>query len=85
RQTIPPYLGRMLTLVDFEGRGELDFGEAAEPGRQTATPEQFIEQWEASRDAIAFFDPRVWDHYRQQGLPGRVIARDSFTVAVSRS
>jgi 4-amino-4-deoxy-L-arabinose transferase-like glycosyltransferase len=85
RQTIPPYLGRMLTLVSFGGAGELDFGEASEPGRQTATPEQFVHQWDASRDAIAFFDPRVWDHYRQQGLPGRVIARDSFTVAVSRS
>lgn len=85
RQTIPPYLGRMLTLVSFEGVGELDFGEAEEPGRQTATPEQFVRQWEASRDAVAFFDPRVWDHYHQQGLPGHVIARDSFTVAVSRS
>ena len=85
RQTIPPYLGRMLTLVGFVGAGELDFGEASEPGRQQATPEQFVRQWDASRDAIAFFDPRVWDHYRQQGLPGRVIARDSFTVAVSRS
>ena len=85
RQTIPPYLGRTLTLVGFAGTGELDFGEASEPGRQTATPEQFVQQWDASRDAIAFFDPRVWDHYRQQGLPGRVIAQDSFTVAVSRS
>jgi 4-amino-4-deoxy-L-arabinose transferase-like glycosyltransferase len=85
RQTIPPYLGRTLTLVDFRGTGELDFGEEEEPGRQTATPEQFIRQWEASRDAIAFFDPRVWDRYRRQGLPGRVIAQDSFTVAVSRS
>jgi len=83
RQTIPPYLGRTLTLVGFEG--ELHFGETREPGRQTATPAQFVRQWEASRDAIAFFDPRVWDHYRQQGLPGRVIAQDSFTVAVSRS
>jgi 4-amino-4-deoxy-L-arabinose transferase-like glycosyltransferase len=85
RQTIPPYLGRTLTLVGFAGTGELDFGEASEPGRQTATPEQFVQQWDASHDAIAFFDPRVWDHYRQQGLPGHVIAQDSFTVAVSRS
>jgi Aminoarabinose transferase C-terminal domain len=83
RQTIPPYLGRTLILVDFEG--ELHFGETREPGRQTATPAQFVRQWDASRDAIAFFDPRVWDHYRQQGLPGHVIAQDSFTVAVSRS
>jgi 4-amino-4-deoxy-L-arabinose transferase-like glycosyltransferase len=85
RQTIPPYLGRTLTLVNYEGVGELDFGEMSEPGRQTATPEQFVRQWDASHDAIAFFDPRVWDHYRAQGLPGRVIAQDSFTIAVSRS
>lgn len=85
RQTIPPYLGRKLTLVDFKGSGELDFGEESEPGRQTASPEQFVRQWDSSHDAIAFFDPRVWDHYRQQGLPGRVIAQDGSTVAVSRS
>jgi 4-amino-4-deoxy-L-arabinose transferase-like glycosyltransferase len=85
RQTIPPYLGRTLTLVSFTGSGELDFGEAEEPGRQTATPDQFVRQWRASGDAIAFFDPRVWDHYREQGFPGRVIAQDGFTVAVSRS
>ena len=83
RQTIPPYLGRTLTLVSFQG--ELEFGQAREPGRQSATPAEFVRQWEASRDAIAFFDPRVWDHYRQQGLPGHIIAQDSFTVAVSRS
>jgi 4-amino-4-deoxy-L-arabinose transferase-like glycosyltransferase len=85
RQTIPPYLGRTLTLVDYKGSGELDFGEESEPGRQTASPEQFVHRWDSSRDAIAFFDPRVWDHYHRQGLPGRVIAQDSSTVAVSRS
>ena len=85
RQTIPPYLGRTLILVDFKGTGELDFGEESEPGRQTASSEQFVHAWDASKDAIAFFDPRVWDHYRQEGLPGRVIAQDGVTVAVSRS
>jgi 4-amino-4-deoxy-L-arabinose transferase-like glycosyltransferase len=83
RQTIPPYLGRKLTLVGFTG--ELHFGEVREPGREQATPAQFVQQWKTDRDAIAFFAPSAWDHYRQQGLPGRVIARDGFTVAVSRS
>ena len=83
RQTIPPYLGRKLILVGYAG--ELHFGETRQPGLQQATPEQFVRQWQASGDAIAFFAPSVWDHYRRQGLPGHVIARDSFTVAVSRS
>ncbi|MGC8521704.1 MAG: phospholipid carrier-dependent glycosyltransferase [Steroidobacteraceae bacterium] len=82
RQTIPPYLGRLLTLVDY--KGELGAGERWQPGLMSATPAQFVRQWKASRDAVAFFPPSVWRRYRQEGLPGRVIGRDSFTVAVSR-
>jgi 4-amino-4-deoxy-L-arabinose transferase-like glycosyltransferase len=82
RESISPYLGRTLTLVAYAG--ELQFGLSAEPGRQTATREQFTDRWDASRDAVAFFDPEVWDDWRRHGLPGRVIAADSYTVAVSR-
>ena len=83
RETISPYLQRTLTLVQF--RGELDFGLSAEPGRQEAGTSEFITRWNASTDAVAFFDPRVWDEYRHKGLPGHVIAADHYTVAVSRS
>ena len=82
RETVSPYLGRTLTLVAYEG--ELQFGLNAEPGRQSATPQQFATAWDASRDAVAFFDPGMWDEWRRRGLPGRVIAADSYTVAVSR-
>ena len=30
------------------------------------------------------FEPREWESYRGRGLPGRVIAADSYTIAVSR-
>ena len=82
RQTIPPYLGRLVTLVGYAG--ELGYGERLQPGRMTATPKQFVRRWDASHDAIAFFGLPVWRRYRKEGLPGRVIGRDSFTVAVSR-
>ncbi len=82
RQTIPPYLGRLVTLVGYAG--ELGYGERLQPGRMTATPQQFVRRWDASHDAIAFFGLPVWRRYRKEGLPGRVIGRDSFTVAVSR-
>jgi 4-amino-4-deoxy-L-arabinose transferase-like glycosyltransferase len=82
RESISPYLGRTLTLVAYAG--ELQFGLEAEPGRQTATAEQFTARWDASRDAVAFFDPGMWDDWRRRGLPGRVVAADSYTVAVSR-
>jgi len=83
RETISPYVQRTLTIVQF--RGELDFGMNAEPGRQAADAMEFVTRWNASSDAVAFFGPQVWDEYRQKGLPGRVIAADHYTVAVSRS
>ena len=83
RETISPYLHRTLTVVDFEG--ELHFGLSAEPGKQMATVEDFVSRWDASTDAVAFFGPREWERFRKQGLPGRVVAADNYTVAVSRS
>jgi 4-amino-4-deoxy-L-arabinose transferase-like glycosyltransferase len=83
RETISPYLQRTLTVVGFEG--ELEFGLHAEPGKQMATPADFVTRWDASTDAVAFFGPKVWDTYRHRGLPGRVIAADNYTIAVSRS
>jgi 4-amino-4-deoxy-L-arabinose transferase-like glycosyltransferase len=82
RETVSPYLGRTLALVDYQG--ELAFGIRAEPGRQDLTVAVFIARWSASRDAVAFFDPGIWDSWRRRGFPGRVIAADSYTVAVSR-
>jgi 4-amino-4-deoxy-L-arabinose transferase-like glycosyltransferase len=82
RETVSPYLGRTLTLVDYQG--ELAFGLAAEPGRQSLSNAAFQLAWSTSRDAVAFFDPNIWDAWRRQGFPGRVIAADNYTVAVSR-
>ena len=56
----------------------------AEPGRQMATPDEFVARWAASADAVAFFEPRMWEFYQGRGLSGRVIAADSYTIAVSR-
>ena len=81
RETISPYLGRTLQLVDYEG--ELRFGLDEEPHRRMSI-EQFAERWSAESSAVAFFDPGVWDTWRRRGLPGRVLAADNFTVAVSR-
>jgi 4-amino-4-deoxy-L-arabinose transferase-like glycosyltransferase len=82
RETVSPYLGRTLMLVDYQG--ELAFGLESEPGRQDLSVEAFRARWGASRDAVAFFDPGIWDSWRRQGFPGRVIAADNYTVAVSR-
>jgi 4-amino-4-deoxy-L-arabinose transferase-like glycosyltransferase len=81
RETISPYLGRTLRLAGYEG--ELQFGLDEEPQRRMSTAE-FVARWSAGDSGVAFFDPGVWDTLRRQGLPGRVIAADNYTVAVSR-
>jgi 4-amino-4-deoxy-L-arabinose transferase-like glycosyltransferase len=81
REGISPYLGRTLQLVAF--KGELEFGLSQEPGKDM-TVEQFVAQWDAAGNAVAFFDPGLWDQWRRRGLPGRVIAADHHTVIVSR-
>ena len=81
RETVAPYLGRTLQLVGYEG--ELQFGLNEEPERRMSR-EDFAARWSAGGDAVAFFDPGVWDAWRRRGLPGRVIAADHYTVVVSR-
>ncbi len=81
RETVSPYLERTLQLVGYEG--ELQFGLQEQPDQRMALPE-FAARWSAGGEAVAFFDPGVWDEWRRRGLPGRVIAADNYTVAVSR-
>jgi 4-amino-4-deoxy-L-arabinose transferase-like glycosyltransferase len=81
RETLSPYLDRTLQLAGYEG--ELRFGLDQEPQRRMSI-EQFAARWRAGGEAVAFFDPGVWDQWRRRGLPGRVLAADNYTVAVSR-
>jgi 4-amino-4-deoxy-L-arabinose transferase-like glycosyltransferase len=81
RETVSPYLGRTLQLAGYEG--ELQFGLREEPQRRM-TLEQFASRWSAADQGVAFFDPQLWDSWRRRGFPGRVIAADNYTVAVSR-
>jgi 4-amino-4-deoxy-L-arabinose transferase-like glycosyltransferase len=81
RETISPYLGRTLQLAGYEG--ELQFGLSEEP-LKCMTVDEFVARWSAGGEAVAFFEPQVWDAWRRRGLPGRVIAFDYHTVAVSR-
>lgn len=83
RETISPYLQRTLIVIGFSG--ELRFGLKAQPGKDQASLAAFSRLWRSSTNAVAFFAPKLWDRYRSQGLPGRVVAADYYTVAVSRS
>ena len=82
RHSLTFYLRRPLVLVGY--LGELEFGVQQEPGRQSASPEEFMTRWRASTDAVAFFAPEIFNAYRLKGLPGQVVAADTRTVVVRR-
>jgi 4-amino-4-deoxy-L-arabinose transferase-like glycosyltransferase len=82
RETISPYLGRTLTLVDFEG--ELAFGLSLNSSAALSDAE-FLARWNAAHDAVAFLSPRLLESWRQRGLAGRVIGADRDTVVLSRT
>jgi len=80
RQSVPPYLARTMTVVNYTG--ELEFGLNQEPGRNAMTLEDFKRKWRSCGDAVAFFEPDTWDRMAWEGLPGEVIAADRNSIVV---
>ena len=82
RQGVPPYLGRTMRMVMF--RGELAFGIEQDSAGFIPTLGQFVEQWKAAADAVAFVDPKTFEQLRAQDLPMRLLANDGRSVVVAR-
>lgn len=81
-QSLPFYLGRTVTLVDY--RGELNFGLIREPHKAVATIPAFRERWSSERDAVAVMKQSLYRELRDSGMPMAVIAQDSARVVVRR-
>ena len=81
RETLSPYLGRTMTVVQFQG--ELEFGLSEEPSR-ALTNEAFLAHWNAATNAVVFIAPGILEEWRSRGMQGKVIAGDNQTLVVSR-
>jgi len=81
-QSVPFYLGRPVTLVGY--KDELAPGIAAEPGKYVGSVEEFLGRWDGHGEAFAIMTPHLYEKLRQQGLPGRVLARDTHRIIVAR-
>ena len=81
-QTLPFYLKRTVTLVDYSD--EFEFGLAQEPGRRIDTMEQFEQRWRADAVAYAIMKEETWRQLQAGGLPMRVLARDTWRVVVAK-
>jgi hypothetical protein len=80
-QTVPFYIGRTMTLVDF--RNEMDYGLSHEPQRGIDTQE-FIERWKKLDQGVAIMSNSAFSRLESAGLPMRLLGRDLRRVAVSR-
>lgn len=80
--SLPFYLGRPVTLVAYAD--ELAPGIAAEPEKYVDSIDEFVRRWQRHVDAYAIMKLPLYEKLRGEGLPGRVIARDSRRVIVSR-
>jgi 4-amino-4-deoxy-L-arabinose transferase-like glycosyltransferase len=81
-QTLPFYLQRTVTLVDY--RDELGFGLDQEPERGVATLEEFTRRWRADVDAFAVMKPETYDSLQDAGLPMTLVARDTRRIIVRK-
>ena len=81
-QSVPFYLGRPVTLVRY--KDELAPGIAAEPWKFVSSVDEFVGLWQEHEEAFAIMTPPFYEKLRQEGLPGRVLARDAWRVIVAR-
>lgn len=81
-QTLPFYMKRTMTLVDFYD--ELNLGLEQEPEKGIEYVAWFLPVWRALDAGYATMKPEVYDELAKGGLPMRVLGRDTRRVIVSR-
>jgi len=80
-QTLPFYLERTMTLVNY--RGELDFGLTQEPHLWVADSDAFAQAWAYDAHPIVIISPERYKTLREK-LPMIVIAQQANLLAVGK-
>ena len=81
-QTLPFYLRRTMTLVDFSD--EMSLGLDIEPEKGIQTKEAFRQTWRTLDAGYATMKPEVYDELAAEGVPMRELGHDTRRVIVSR-
>ena len=79
--TLPFYLRRTLTLVDYQD--EFGYGLVQEPRRGVPTLAEFKSRWLQDNAALAIMQPQLYEQLRNQGLPMTVVVNDGKRIVVS--
>jgi 4-amino-4-deoxy-L-arabinose transferase-like glycosyltransferase len=81
-QTVPFYLGRTITLVDY--LDEFEMGLATEPRLAIPRLDAFEAEWRREGEAMAIIQPDTYQALRSRGLPMRVLIEDRRRVLVRK-
>ena len=81
-QSLPYYLQRTLTLVEFEG--EMAFGLAQEAHKALPTVAAFKQRWLTDAAALALMSPDTYRELAAQALPMSIIAEDAHRLIVAK-
>jgi len=81
-QTIPFYIGRTVTLVDY--RDEFSMGLDREPGLAIPTLEAFAADWARPGEAMAIIHPDLHERLSDQGLAMTLLHRDERRMLVRK-
>jgi 4-amino-4-deoxy-L-arabinose transferase-like glycosyltransferase len=78
--TVPFYLGRTMTMVEFPD--ELEFGVKQEPELWLPTLDAFIDRWKEDQTAYALMVPEQYVALQKLNVPMQEVGRDSRRVIV---
>lgn len=81
-QTVPFYIGRTVTLVEYWD--EFETGIGAEPGKVIRKVFEFPDEWLRPGEALAIMQPDLFERLRAQGLPMQVLHQDPRRVLVRK-
>ena len=81
-QTLPFYLQRNVTLVDY--RDEFSQGEKIEPQRWLPTIPAFMARWHQAPHALAMMTEGTYQALKRAGLPMTIVYQDSRRMVVAK-
>jgi 4-amino-4-deoxy-L-arabinose transferase-like glycosyltransferase len=81
-QTVPFYIGRTVTLVNYHD--EFETGMQAEPEKVLWDEQGFEDVWLRPGDALAIMQPGTFERFAAQGLPMQVLHEDPRRVLVRK-
>ena len=80
-QTLPFYLNRTMTLVNYQD--EFEFGQQLQPEKSIPTLAEFEALWRSGEPALALLEPGQYAAYIAAGLPMRLIIQDTRRVIIA--